>query len=245
VFCYRELSVRLGQDQPFWGVQVRGLQEGETPLNTIEEMAELYVDAIRQVQPEGPYQLAGWSFGGVAAFEMARLIHRRGQSVSFLGLLDAYSPDVIKRHHEDDADIIEASLGGIMPVSADALRRLGPDDRLTFLVNQAKAADLVPADFGVDQARRMLEVAKVNYRAVEAYAPASFSGRVDLFRAELGRDFAASQTDDIALGWSRWASTVDVHFVPGTHRTMIQEPQVESLAERLRACLGAAGKRAG
>src|SRR6185503_2382423 len=72
-----------------YGLQARGLDENQVPHTRIEEMAAHYLEAIRSVQPDGPYLLGGWSMGGVVAYEMAQQLAAQGQQVSLLALLDA------------------------------------------------------------------------------------------------------------------------------------------------------------
>jgi phthiocerol/phenolphthiocerol synthesis type-I polyketide synthase E len=88
VLIYRDLSRRLGQDQPFYGLQAQGF-DGELPnLVTIEEMAALYVKEIRRIQPNGPYYLGGYGMGGTTALEMAQQLHALGQETALLALFD-------------------------------------------------------------------------------------------------------------------------------------------------------------
>jgi thioesterase domain-containing protein len=80
----------LGNDQPFYGLQAVGL-DGKVPRHTsIEQMAEHYMREVRAFQPQGPYYLAGYSMGGLIAFEMAQQLWRFGERVAFLGLLDTF-----------------------------------------------------------------------------------------------------------------------------------------------------------
>ena len=86
--CFRELVLHLGLDQPFYGLQRQGL-DGKQPLYTrIEDMATHYIQEIQTIQPNGPYFLGGYSFGGVVAFEMARQLQEQGQQVGILVMLD-------------------------------------------------------------------------------------------------------------------------------------------------------------
>jgi amino acid adenylation domain-containing protein len=103
--CYLDLSRCLGPDQPFYGFQTQGLY-GERPLfTTIEEMAAHYIEAMKTIQPEGPYFLGGWSFGAIVAYEMAQQLLAQGQKVSQLLLLDcsawAHSEEHIKLREPD------------------------------------------------------------------------------------------------------------------------------------------------
>lgn len=92
VIMYRQLIPYLGSDQPIYGIQAKGLDGKATPISRIQEMAAVYVQEIRQLQPEGPYCVAGLSAGGLIAFEMAQLLHAQGQQVSVLALFDPHAP---------------------------------------------------------------------------------------------------------------------------------------------------------
>ena len=92
VLDYGELARRPGNDQPFFGLQARGLDGAAEPHASIESMAAHYVDAVRSLQPEGPYYLGGYCLGGVIAYEMARLLAAQGQTVGLLAILEGYAP---------------------------------------------------------------------------------------------------------------------------------------------------------
>ena len=79
VFPYVHLARYLGPDQPCYGLQAKGLEEGESPHTRIKDMAADYIKALRTVQPNGPYFLGGWSMGGLVAFEMAQQLYTQGE----------------------------------------------------------------------------------------------------------------------------------------------------------------------
>ena len=91
VFPYLELANHLGSDRPFYGLQPLGL-DGSPPLNRIEAIAAYYIQAIQSLQPQGPYFLGGWSFGGLVAFEMAQQLTKAGQQIGLLAILDTPAP---------------------------------------------------------------------------------------------------------------------------------------------------------
>jgi amino acid adenylation domain-containing protein len=82
VLAYVDLARCLGSEQPFYGLESLGLYEENKPYSSVEEMATHYIEAMRTIQPQGPYNLGGWSFGGLVAFEMAQQLALQGQEVS-------------------------------------------------------------------------------------------------------------------------------------------------------------------
>ncbi|MDA8018152.1 MAG: amino acid adenylation domain-containing protein [Thermoanaerobaculia bacterium] len=242
VVCYWQLASHLNGDRPIFALEARGLAHGQEPQESLEAMADLYIEAIRARRPRGPYALLGWSFGGVAAFEMARKLEAAGEQISFLGMLDSYSPWVVDSpsHRQDDSDVLVALVGGVLEVGARELRQLGEEERLHYVIEEAKKKDVIPPSFDVDKARRMLRVAKNNFAAVERYRPPSYGGRIHLYRAEEERDFATTITDLEDLGWAELCRGLVTRFVGGNHQTMTQVPHVDQLAASLEADLDAA-----
>ena len=92
VLFYRHLSKYLGSDQPLYGLQAKGLIGNAEPYSKVEEMAAHYIYEIKKVQPEGPYHIAGYCFGAIAAFEMAQQLVRSGEKVAFLASFNGISP---------------------------------------------------------------------------------------------------------------------------------------------------------
>ncbi|MCU4526608.1 hypothetical protein KTI57_08370, partial [Acinetobacter pittii] len=91
VTCYRKLIDTLGDHLTVWGIQRPEFSFLENPkIWTVEQLAKLYVAQLKLKQPKGPYKLAGWSFGGVLAFEMTRQLESIGEVVDFLGLIDSH-----------------------------------------------------------------------------------------------------------------------------------------------------------
>jgi thioesterase domain-containing protein len=94
------LASRVGIDRPFYGVQAHGLNVGETPYPTIRDMAAADVAQIRQLQPEGPYTLWGYSFGARVAFEAAWQLEHDGHQVENVFLICPGNPKVRQQHGE-------------------------------------------------------------------------------------------------------------------------------------------------
>ncbi len=212
VFSYVELAQALGPGQPFYGLQARGLDGRSAPSADISEMAAAYVRAVRTVQPEGPYRLGGWSFGGTVAYEMARQLRAAGARVEWLALLDSWSPRLC---------------GASAPVDAE--------------VETLLAHDLGPAAeaLGPQQRERLVAVYRAHLEALHRYRPEPWLDEslfVTLFRAEP----AAGLPEAPANGWEEiLLGDIEVCPVPGDHYSLLAKPQVQVLAERLAIRLGA------
>ncbi|MEL6901316.1 MAG: amino acid adenylation domain-containing protein [Cyanobacteria bacterium J06606_4] len=96
LLVYRELAFSLGEEQPVYGLQPRGLDGSLIPSTDIQEMATFYISQIKTLQPRGPYYFAGLSTGGLIAWEMAQQLTRAGDSVALLALFDTGGPDFPK-----------------------------------------------------------------------------------------------------------------------------------------------------
>jgi len=237
VFPYIHLAQLLGPDQPCYGLQAKGLEDGQEPHTRIEDMAAHYIQALQIVQPTGPYFLGGWSMGGVVAFEMAQQLHAQGQRVALLALLDGRIPTPDETFPEEDSEAIGLveQYFGISFGPMESLAELPKDEQLAFMLEQAKSAGLVPAELDVSQARRFVALLRSDLRATQNYGLHLYPGRITVFKAS---ETPAGASSDPTLGWNEWASGgVEVHVVPGNHANLMYEPHVEILAEKLTACL--------
>ncbi|MEU4263170.1 amino acid adenylation domain-containing protein [Streptomyces argenteolus] len=89
-WAYAGLAGHLGDDQPLYALQARALSEPGHRPRSVEEMADDYLEHIRQIQPWGPYRLLGWSFGGIVAHTMAVRLREAGERVELLALMDVH-----------------------------------------------------------------------------------------------------------------------------------------------------------
>ena len=214
-------------------LQSRGLYGEEEPRTRIEDMAADYIDALRVVQPQGPYLLAGHSMGGVIAFEMSQQLQQQGEQVALLALIDSWAPVYIPE--QDDATLLVQfahELG--LPITRDELLQRHPDEQLSYVVEQAQLAHVLPPGVGIDQARRLLHIYKNNVRAIRSYAPQVNPCRITLFRSSEH----LTETRNPATGWtSLTVQEMEIYDVPGNHFSMNREPHVRILAERLQNCI--------
>ncbi|WP_164783988.1 non-ribosomal peptide synthetase/type I polyketide synthase [Mesorhizobium sp. M5C.F.Cr.IN.023.01.1.1] len=248
VVLYTPLAKALGTDQPLFGLQARGLNGEARPHLSIPEMAREYLEAIKSVQPRGPYQLAGLSMGGSIAWEMACQLHDAGDEVAVVGLLDA------KALHKDEehTDRYHRLLGNrriphwlseqavILSVLFPALKKhwrklnsIKRECHATALLDFGMQAGNVP-DMGETQLNNILAVAEANKIALREYTPRLNDSRSVLFAAKKG---LRTSTNEPAgdLGWKQFArARLEIHEVPGDHYTMVAPPHVRVLATKLK-----------
>ena len=120
VLCYNDLARRLDGKHPVYALQSVGLERDEEPEHDLARMAAQYVDVLRHKQPVGPYFLAGWSMGGVVAFEMARQLVADGHDVSRLFLIDCSVPRPRRNISPVDESVVLAAF------AADLAQTAGP-----------------------------------------------------------------------------------------------------------------------
>jgi thioesterase domain-containing protein len=239
VLAYAELAHLLGPDQPFYGVQSPGLEGEAPPLDSLEAMAALYVEAVRAVQPRGPYLLGGWSMGGSLAFEMARQLQARGEEVGLVALIDTYanafpggtvSPEWLEPARLGALfyrDLLRAT-GADLPCSEEELSRLAPDEALRVLEEAGRKAAALP-ESDMQSLQTLRQVFESNLRAAWSYVPRPYAGTLLSFEAS-----EATRPH----GWEPLAQGgVEVHTLEGDHYALLRGPGVKVLAELLREAL--------
>ncbi|MCP4690552.1 MAG: non-ribosomal peptide synthetase, partial [Desulfobacterales bacterium] len=245
VMYFHSLTVHLGPDRPVFGLRTPGLDGKTAPHARIEDLAAHHVGVIKSVQPRGPYTLCGHSLGGHTAFEMARRLQQAGEEVALLAVFDSLAPGEEDGNRFDPTDwdeakwlerlamIIGAMLGKEIRVTAEALRRLPADEQLPCLNEHLKRAGWIAPGADVARVRGLFRVFKANLLARYAPEPARLP-RIVLFQAE----DSLIQSDKPAWGWrDRADHPVMVHRIPGDHFTMLAEPNVKHLAEKLTDCM--------
>ncbi|HEU5377919.1 MAG TPA: amino acid adenylation domain-containing protein [Ktedonobacteraceae bacterium] len=251
VLCYSELSRSLDRAQPFYGLQCGGLDEEGIPYSRIEDMAAFYIDAIRTVQPHGPYYLGGWSLGGWIAFEIAIQLQNCGETVPLLVLIvDGPAPLESRPPVEYDlaAHIFEISAifaaeaaekGAIEEtpglLAAAELRLLSEEKQLSYFLNLCKQCNIIHQDAPFSWARRYMQMYASNTIAMERYSTrATYHGRLHLYRSS--EEAKRETSKNLTPGWDSLAVT-QVHIVPGNHFSLLRSPHAEVLARDLTACL--------
>ncbi len=238
VIRFNELARHLDLEQPVYALQPPGLDGSNPYLTRLEDMAAHYVREIKQHQSAGPYFLAGYSFGGLVTFEMGRQFAARGDEVGLLALLDApewhhQCATTKTRNKRDPWRAYRERLRNIvhgpqrLAYLRDRLRR--HSSKLLYKL-YTKVGRSLPQSFGT--------INDINSFAAAEYIPRPYGGRLTVFRT---MNNFRPDLDDYELGWgSLAAGGVEVHEIPGEHLDITSEPNVQTLAAKLRACLSQA-----
>lgn len=232
VFPYQRMALHMPDDRPFYGIEARGLDGKEPPLDDVPAMAASYLDAIEAVAPSGPLHVGGYSFGAFVAYEMARLARARGRTLGVLAIFGAGAP-------------LGATIPGWDQHVRFALQYFEDLQKLVrnaYLAEQGPGAPPMPDPAAAEaNLPPMQRVTLANGRAQMKYTPSPAPVELDLFiTPEQQMLFQLEPT----LGWKTLASgEIRIHHVGGNHLNMFEEPQVERLSELLAGCLEREGAK--
>jgi aspartate racemase len=218
VLGFRELARLMGPDHPFYGLQTHGLDGKQRCFARIEEMAAHYIDELKTVQPEGPYFIGGYSFGGMVAYEMAQQLRERDEQVGLLALLDTYP-------------------GNLTPVASSVLRLLVKPSRQNLLRDLPKIAktSLQRRIKGLLLSRTLKNVLRANHAAADHYVLKSYRGKATLFRAS---EASLRSFQDPHSAWEKLAvGGLEIHEITGDHGGILVGAQVIQLAAKLNECI--------
>jgi amino acid adenylation domain-containing protein len=254
VLNFEPLARHLPSEQPMYALEARGLN-GEAPHKSIEDMARCYIQALREVQRCGPYLLAGFSAGGIVAFEMARQLSDRGDRVALLCLLDtalysrpAEAVDAIAECRGARLRKLKRGFQRFCTMNfaerRASLLRNGWHYSQLFAVSTRARVEALAGRCGVPvQAPAKMKDAFL--LALRRYRPVMFRGAMVLYRATngVGRD-----DERPAMGWAPIAPGVVVEMIHAGHPGILSEPAViavaRSLDQRISEALAAVGEAA-
>jgi aspartate racemase len=220
VMRFHELARHMVPDQPFFCFQAQGM-DGKLPcLDRVEDMASLYLEHLRAAQPQGPYFLGGYSFGGLVAIEMARRLMEQQEDVRALTLVDTYLPAPKGG---------KSLLGKFLALSTEQKLAYLKKRSIRFRRGIKRRIDALSLPRPVKAVREACALAELRYR------PQIFPGRVVMFRAS---EKALRGLDDPQEGWRKYAAGgIEVHEIAGDHGNILNEPQVKQLAAEMRSRL--------
>jgi acyl transferase domain-containing protein/thioesterase domain-containing protein len=242
----RDLAKKVNPEQPFLGLRLPDT-DSLPKQYSLSDVAAYHLATIREIQPEGPYYLGGWSASGLVAYEIAQQLKSQGQEVALLVLFDALNTAYVRRSSaletlQADTELVAWKL----KYHAGRLRRAGLRGAGSYLGGLLEALYLNVKRgvwlFGyAAQARAGKRVAvaprdplKAVYAASMQYTPEPYEERVVLFRCT---EQPEGRFRERELGWSKLIKGLEIHDIPGDHNDIFREPGVGQMAKKLDACL--------
>ena len=247
VLLFQTLAANMDGEQPIYALQARGLSDDSEPLDRIPDIAKHYIDEIIQQNPDGPYALAGYSFGGLIAFEMAHQLEAMGKEIIMLGMFDT----VIRKHlaengtsksyYQQLGDLGKKMAWNISLISKNpipnikykshVLKRKWNRWKWNFTNNEKATAKLLETAENKD---RQALIDRMNQMAFENYNITLWNGKIHLFKAKEQRFYLE---DFEFLGWKPFVKDIEILEVPGDHLTLFNNENGIEFAKVLQKCL--------
>ena len=235
VICYNALAKALADDQPVYAFKAPGMETESKILTQLPEMAAYYLNYIMAVQGHGHYRLLGYSFGGLLAYEVARQLEDRGDTVEMVCMLDTAHPVLTAETaaDTDDAELL-ISLFPDLGYTVEQLRAEKKSEQLTRVFGQAKLKGLIPRAMDDAAITRYFNVCRSNLQM--RYSPQTIDVPVTLVRAQQGSQRISS---DDYLGWQQVSGLdINLHWVSGQHENMMEPPHIAQIAELIEMVIG-------
>jgi thioesterase domain-containing protein len=249
VIGFAHLAKSLGNNQPFFALQARGLDGKTEPFTSFIEMAKFYVEAIRKLQPHGPYYLGGFCFGGTLAVEMARILQQAGEVVPIVitvqsrtlsyprfptntSKLTRLTYKLIRRLQAETAAIAEKGQTPIHRHIADRWQRIN-----TLLLAALQPSTLplirkIVSRRNSSKAIHQIHLENCHRHAFRSHQTLPYTGNLAVIRAE--KQPLGIQPDP-SMGWNNLIKgNLSTHSVPGHEFGMFNPPRVHLLAHLIR-----------
>jgi acetoacetyl-CoA synthetase len=222
VIDFYQLVKYIDSPQPIYGMQARGIDGVDEPFDRIEDLAQFYLNAIKEIQPHGPYYLVGYSLGGLVTLEMAQRLTQGGEQVALLALLESYPYSKFLAFGQ------RLRLAArVAKHRAHTLRRLPFRDAVSYIMLPSRRrfyftrvinsngngnSRSEPPNAGV-VSPTMQRARDTAYLALSRYQPRYFAGKIKFVRAGLLTDFPK---DPVAV-WAKLVAKIECETVPGDH----------------------------
>jgi thioesterase domain-containing protein/acyl carrier protein len=231
-----------------YAVQAQGVDGTQPPLESVNDMAELYLAAIRQTQATGPYLLCGYSFGGLLAIEVARRLNEAGEEIGLLFLIDSYAHPVTWPRLS--LLKVRARRAGHLVLSR--LKR-SPLENISVVLalaglrqSKSSANDVVDKELPLELKKRawllkvqpnlplpLLQTRLSTELALSRYRPSYYDGNAVFLKAR--RPDPHFPTDPRRV-WGKLIAQLNIQVCPGSHLTIVSDHAAE-VAARINACI--------
>jgi thioesterase domain-containing protein/acyl carrier protein len=239
-------------DIQIYGIQPRKL-DGVGSADSVESMASSYVKIIKAVQPRGPYNLLGYSFGGIVAYEIATQLVNSGEKINFLGVIDVtstsedfwdlnkmFSPVVVITLVKEMPSLISSFIFRDVKFRKKILSNV---KRFMYYLYSMPVQRLKPKNgneieypFWIEDnpAGYLRDTARKNYRIARRYIPKKYDGKMVLFSAVTIEDMKCIyRKADPDMGWDSFAREIEVIFIKGDHESILVPPDVNELSIKI------------
>jgi len=242
----------LRQDQPLYGLRHQSDDGQPAHYKTVEDIAAHYLEEIRSVQPQGPYLLGGYCFGGLVAFEIAQRLLSQGQRTDFLALIEPSFGKALGSNNPRPRTATASRLDNLR-FHSQALASLRPQEKWYYELERAKrkltetfsnVLNPVKKIFqkitweictrlgvSIPVSMRSRYILEVYRKAGRGYKPQSYRGNVVLFLGENYSQNLRRRWFDLCGG------NLTIHEIPGDHTNVLEDPSLASLAKKLNPCL--------
>ncbi len=223
VLNYSALLPYLDKSQPVYGLQARGLDGLSDPFKDLHQMVEEYAEQIQEINPHGPYFLAGGSMGGLIAIELARLLQSSGKSILFLGMFDTLGPDNIIQSE----NLPSSSSRDFLP-DPGILSRINdrwPNTRIVSIFSHLVNLSMYHWFKLIKRPRpedlRQWLLVYSNLKIINGYEPEPYNGGITLFKSSY------SNTEESFYGWQNIAQRgVEIIEIPAHHGSFVESPEL-------------------
>ena len=243
VSSYEFLVQNLEIPNAVYGIQSRGLFTDQEPLTSIEAMASFYIEAIKSIQNKGSYSIAGWSFGGLIAYEIANKLRQKGDEIKHLFLIDSHIPSLSGKSyiHASDKDIVSALLleqGENKDTVLSELSRMPEEEHLDFLWSKVLQThrNLTPDEREI--VRRFMQVFRANETAFYTYQPkVSELPKIHLYRATKDIDNSPYK-ENIIHQWSNLISEGIIEVaIEGNHYSLVNKKESGIISKSIQTAI--------
>jgi thioesterase domain-containing protein/acyl carrier protein len=239
VLSLQPLSRMLGIQQPFYGLQAIGLDGKTLPLTSVEQTAKANVAALKKVQPLGPYGLIGHSYGGVVAYEMARILLEQEEEISFLILLDSIAPSVMQGQQATDeaGELFETCMAAAnlydLKIDNQLLKQWSNGENFQEVVALLNNRGL---EINAEQFATLHRVYRANLLCYRTYTPSVLPRRIDVSLYVASLESQHRMLMPRGYGWNQLRpSPVHIYEVDANHFSILQKVHLPGLVSVLSA----------
>jgi amino acid adenylation domain-containing protein len=231
IHLYADIAAAINEGTPVYGIHIPIMYDSSRARRpSLNQIALYYIDAVKKIQPEGPYQLAGFCFGGIVAFEAARLLELRGEQVSLVVILDAVLPQGRDINYPlRIAQSLKNPFKTMQKAVEKAKRATSPKPKHAGTASASKGkqeriVDLLNLPFNTLDVRRDIAKLMATNPRLDARLLAFRAARTPL------PSWKVIHPD---MGWASAAKTVKFTSIESDHINIVRPPYAKEVAETI------------